>query len=84
MDRARRDQMIDQCAQALRRWRMVTPALMFLESHRPLSFIASQLMLVAEPAMSLIMPVDGPRELSRLLEDPEGISLLVDALEERG
>ena len=76
-------QTLDEIAEVIVRRRLVAPAIMFLEMHKPLSFIAGQGMIVAMP---LIGPLLGPERmsrLSRLLQDRENIERLIQRIEER-
>lgn len=70
-------QISDQICQ--RGWR--TPALIALESGRPLSFIIGQLLWVAQPALSLVMPGQMIRQMAQLLEDPAAVEQLIISLD---
>ena len=72
--------------------RMTVPAILFLESHRPLSFVGSQAMIMASPIVhffepflqSLMGPGYGHRAYDRfagMMEDRETIERLVVAIE---
>lgn len=77
-----RDSIIDSIAKKIIERRLEAPAVLFLEMHRPLSFIASQAAVVALP---IIGPLVGPKnmaDLSRLLADRENINRLITRIEE--
>jgi len=72
--------------------RMTVPAILFLESHRPLSFVGSQAMIMASPIahffepflQSLIGPGYGHRIYERfaeMMEDRENFERLIIAIE---
>ena len=44
--------MIDRLAGQLQRWELAQPAILFLEATQPLSFVASQGLLLCEPVLS--------------------------------
>jgi hypothetical protein len=76
--------MLDELADAIVRRRLGTPALFFLESMRPLSFVGSQLMLVLRPMIAIVWP--DPRRwdaLQRVLEVRGATELLCQRLEAR-
>jgi hypothetical protein len=72
--------------------RMTVPAILFIESHRPLSFVGSQAMIAASPFVAFFEPflkgLVGPgfehsiyRRFSELLEDRDNLELLVIEIE---
>ena len=69
----------------LARWiverRLETPALLFLESSRPLSFVGSQAMHFFHPLASVLFTGPDYGRLARLLEDRENLSILLATLE---
>jgi len=73
--------LIDKVAQAVVRRGMATPAIMLLESVRPLGFIGSQALAFIEPVATTIL---APRQFERfrsLLERRSTVSLLIEAIE---
>ena len=60
-------------------WRL--PALLALEAGRPLTFVMGQLLWVAQPALSLVLPGQMIRQTARLLEDSESVNQLIDCLD---
>ena len=69
----------------LARWiverRLETPALLFLESSRPLSFVGSQAMHFFHPLASVLFTGPDYGRLARLLEDRENLSILLATIE---
>ncbi|HES57893.1 MAG TPA: hypothetical protein ENO21_00510 [Firmicutes bacterium] len=51
---------LDNLANSINRRRMTAPAIMFIESHRHMNFLSSQLMVMAEPVADLASPVLNP------------------------
>lgn len=77
-----RSRLIDNLARRIVRRRLETPAIMFLEMHKPVAFLASQCVLMASP---LLAPLLGRWEIekySRLLNSPENVELLIHRIED--
>jgi hypothetical protein len=79
---ARRDQLIENLAHRLDRWRLTTPAIAFLEAHKPLGFFASQTLLALQPLLTLLLGDLSVEEYAALLEDRNGVERVIDRLEE--
>ena len=62
--------------------RLETPAILFLESVRPLSFVGAQGMYFLEPFARTIFDVTEYERLARLLERRPNIEVLVRAIED--
>jgi hypothetical protein len=63
-----------------RGWRL--PALVALEAGRPLALVGGQLLWLAQPALSLIIPASTIGQFARLLEEPAALDHLMARLEE--
>jgi hypothetical protein len=63
-----------------RGWRL--PALVALEAGRPLALVGGQLLWLAQPALSLIIPASTIGQFARLLEEPAALDRLMARLEE--
>ncbi len=77
-------EMLDELADAIVRRHLATPALFFLESMRPLSFVGSQMMVFFRPLVALVWT--NPQrwdQLQRVLEDRGGVEELARRLEAR-
>jgi len=61
--------------------RLETPAILFLESVRPLSFVGAQGMYFLEPFARAIFDITEYERLARLLERRPNIEVLVRAIE---
>jgi len=82
IDEAEVERMIEDLATHIVRRRLETPAVLFLEMNRPLSFIGSQALIMAMP---LLGPLFGPEKLARyskLLSDRQNIEKLINRIEE--
>ncbi|MCE5315373.1 MAG: hypothetical protein ABFD49_06400 [Armatimonadota bacterium] len=62
--------------------RLETPVVLFLEMHKPLSFIASQTALVTMPFFAPFIGAQGMADFSKLLRDRENIDRLITRIEE--
>lgn len=81
-DQAQSEQLIEHLAEQISRWRLTMPAILLLQVTRPLSFIASQGLLLCQPLLSFVY--DAPRiaDYAELLADRATIDRLVARLEE--
>ncbi len=81
-----RERLFGKIAWAVRRWRLELPATLFLESTAPLSHLAGQGMIVGSPLLALLLPggVADVQRLSKLLQEPRNVRLLVDRLNGEG
>ena len=76
-------QLADRLAGFVVRRRMTTPALMALESSRPLGFISSQVLVFLAPFAPLLFSTDEYERLTRLVEKRRGVDLVIDAIAAR-
>jgi len=75
-----RDKMIEDLAQKIFKLGMATPAILFLETHRPFSRIAGNALHVLSPALGTIVPLVD--HYGVLLNDPKNLDILIDRLHE--
>jgi len=80
LEEARRQELVDGLASTLERWGLATPAAFFLEWNRPLSFVGSQFLLLAQPFLSPFVSDQVTEDYVALLEDRSGLDLLVERL----
>jgi hypothetical protein len=78
----RRDEVIDSIAEKVVRRRLEMPAVLFLDMHKPLSFIASQSLLVAMPLLGMMFGAQPVADLSKLLAERENVEKLIMRIEE--
>jgi hypothetical protein len=74
-------QLLDKLAQQIDRWGLTLPALLFLQVTRPLSFIASQGLLLCQPVLSFFYDTPRIADYADLLADRANIDRLVARLE---
>lgn len=74
--------MVDSIARQIVNRKLEVPAVLFLEMHKPLSFIASQATIVAMPFLGPIIGAKRMADLSRLLAEREHIEILINRIEE--
>jgi hypothetical protein len=77
-----REQMIDELARRLDGWRLATPAIAFLEVHKPVCFLASQTLLAFQPLLTLLLGEVSVGEYASLLEDCGSVERVICRLEE--
>jgi len=77
-----RDRMIEELAHKIVDRRLETPAILFLEMHKPVTFLASQSVLVASPFLVPLFGRDGVRRYSQLFSAQENVELLIRRIEE--
>lgn len=77
-----RDILIDELAQKVVDKRLETPVIMFLEMHKPISFLASQAMVAAEPILVPLFGPEGVEKYRMLFDSPENVELLIERIED--
>ena len=77
-----RDKLIDELARKVTDRGLQTPAILFLEMNKPLSFIAGQAMLAASPLLMPIFGAEGVQKYSQLLSSRDNIELLIRRIED--
>lgn len=60
---------------------LATPAIMFLESVRPLNFLGSQTLIFFQPIVDMIISTTEMERFSRILERRKSIPILIDLIE---
>ena len=74
---------VEKMAQKLTSLGLNAPAVLLLEAHKPLAFIASQFMLVAQPTLNLFVEPRSTQSMIDLLGDPSQLEQLISHLEQR-
>jgi len=72
---------LDKVAKEVVDRQMAVPVIMFLETIRPMNWMASQLMLFLEPFYAWILGFKELIDLRRALEKREAIGILIDKIE---
>ena len=57
------------------------PAILLLEANKPLAFLGSQLLLVAQPTLNIFVPSNCTQQTVNLLTDSEQLEQLIQMLE---
>jgi hypothetical protein len=78
----RRDALIETLAQKVMRHRMATPAILFLEMHKPVTFLASQSILLGSGFLAPLFGPQNVQEYAKLLESRENVERLIQRIEE--
>ncbi|MDO8587418.1 MAG: hypothetical protein Q7T82_10290 [Armatimonadota bacterium] len=76
------DSIIESIAADIVRRRLETPAVLFLETHKPLSFVASQALVVSAPLLGSLFGIDKVSRYSGLLRSRDSIERLIRRIEE--
>jgi hypothetical protein len=63
-------------------WRMTAPAILFLESAKPLSFLGNQALIFFQPIVQSIFSFKTYDEVIEILEDRDNLEYLLSRLEE--
>ena len=77
------DALIEEASLWVERRHLETPAILFLETHKPLSFLGSQLLAVGTPAVAPLFGIKRMEQLYALLEKGENVERLIRRIEER-
>ena len=72
---------MDKLAAKVVEWNMTTPAIIFLESMRPLNFIGSQVMVFFEPMIQSFFSFKDYDTMRTALEKRESIEILLQSIE---
>lgn len=76
------DSTLNSVAKAVVDRRLEAPVVLFLEMHKPLSFLASQAMLVSMPLLAPLIGFQRMADMSKILADRANIDMLIDRIEE--
>jgi hypothetical protein len=60
---------------------LAAPAVLLLEAHKPLAFLGSQLLLIAQPTLNIFLPQTLTRDSADLLADTRQFEHLIACLE---
>ena len=78
------EELIEKAATEIEKRKMSMPAILFLEMHKPLSYIGSQAAIVCAPFIVPFVGFDFLNNYSRLLAKRENIEKLIQRLERPG
>jgi len=77
----RRTELIDEIAKKIVSMGMTVPAILFLESMKPLSFVGSQVMVFFQPMFRAFFSFKQYDEIAVMLEERENVERLILAIE---
>lgn len=83
MDENEIDLFIDKLAKEIVARHLAAPAIVILESSKPMSFVGSQLLVFFNPIVHLFVSFKDYETFTKLLEDRNNIEKLIIAIEER-
>ena len=72
---------IQQISDKIRQLGLSTPAILLLEAHKPLAFIGSQLLLIAQPSLDIFLPKNLITRSVDFLAEPTHLEQLITNLE---
>ncbi len=78
----RQKELIDKIAKGIVERQMTVPAIVTLQSIKPISFLGSQFMIFAKPIVEMILPIASYQEVAIMFEDPDNVELLLRRIEE--
>ena len=74
-------EVMDRFARKILDWRMTAPAILFLESAKPLSFLGNQALVFFQPMVQAIFNFKTYDEVVEILEDRDNLEYLLSELE---
>ncbi|MFQ5906566.1 MAG: hypothetical protein ACE5JA_08335 [bacterium] len=77
----RRQEIIRVLARAIVERRLTAPAIFFLETVKPLSFVGSQAMVFLQPIIQAVFPFRSYNEFSVMMEDRKNAEALIREME---
>ncbi len=77
-----RSELIESLAKRAHDYGLATPAIFFLEMHKPLHFLAGQSVLLGSGVLAPLFGVKNVQRMSKLLEKRENLELLIRRIEE--
>ena len=77
-----RDALIEKLAQKVAQRGLQTPAILFLEMHKPLSFLAGQSLLLGSGFLAPIFGPQNVQQIAKLVESRDNIERLIQRIEE--
>lgn len=75
------EQLLLAVARRVAQYRMEVPAVLFLESVRPMNFVGSQAMVFFSPLVQAVFPMPQYERFAKLLEDRENLERLARMIE---
>lgn len=79
-----KNEVLNSCANWLKEKRLESPAILFLEMHRPLRSLAHSGALMSAPILGALFGFSRINEIVSLLEEEANVETLISLLESRG
>jgi hypothetical protein len=76
------DELLGAVAGRIVRMGLAVPAVFFLESSKPLSFVGSQVLVFLEPFVQAFLTIRNYQRFSRLMEDRQNFEKLIQRVED--
>jgi len=76
------EEILIKIARKVVQWKMAVPAILFLESMKPLNYIGSQMMAFFEPFVQTLFSWKDYDELRRMMEERETVERLLQKIEQ--
>ena len=83
LSEAERDRLIESLVEKVHRYKMESAAIFFLEMHKPLTYVASQSMLLGSGFLAPLFGPENVQKYSKLFETRENVERLIRRIEER-
>jgi len=77
------EELLDAVAKRIVQMRLAVPAVFFLESSKPLSFVGSQVLVFLQPFVEAFLTVRNYQRFAHLMEDRKNVELLIRRIEDR-
>ena len=74
-------EIMDRFAKRVVDWRMTAPAILFLESSKPLSFLGNQALIFFQPMVQSIFNFKTYDEVAEILDDRDNLEYLLSSIE---
>lgn len=75
------EQILDRIAKKVVYWKMTTPAILFLESVKPMNYVGSQMLVFFEPFVQTLFNVKEYNEFIKIVEERENVERLLVKIE---
>jgi len=79
----RQDEILDRIAAKVVEWKMSVPAVLFLESMKPLNYIGSQVLVFFSPIANSLFTVKDYDEFVALMEERGNVERLLNRIEDK-
>jgi hypothetical protein len=81
LDAHRRERLLNDTARRIEQLGMTAPAILFLETYKPLAFLGAQVLWFAQPFISFGFNEADLRDLTLIVEERTGVEELITRLE---